>query len=158
LSCDGEETICLLVVEPAVPLDRALARVRSILRGERSARRDSVRLAWSFGYSGTREISVLLENVVELPWVRDEDEGVAVLEASDIRAAQRTLKGIDTETLAERISEVTEEDLTADDVRAVTLDDDNETTSGRLIRFMKHLAIAVRRAERIGGSVLLALG
>jgi hypothetical protein len=63
----------------------------------------------------------------------------------------RSRSSNDSDQLAERVLELTEEES---DVDAVELDEDDETTSGRLVRAAKLLGVTLERAHREGAGLL----
>jgi hypothetical protein len=101
-----------------------------------------VLLSRSFGYGVNRSIADALRELVDLPWVEwdvdDEAMSVSIIEAADDDA------------LADRVCELTEDEV---DVGEVDLAEDDETTSGRLVRAAKLLATTLERAHREGGGL-----
>ena len=157
MSHDGEESFCFMLVERGAAVDDAARRLCSVVAGRRKPPRGSVWLSWSFGYGINRSIADALTELVKLPWeqwdVDDESVSVSIIEAADVAVALRALTAVvgDSDKLADRVWELTEEDV---DVTAISLDDDDETTSGRLVRAAKLLAATLERAHHEGAGLL----
>jgi hypothetical protein len=160
MSHDGEERLCFMLVEPGCVIDDAVEHLRSVLGGRRKPPSGSVRLVWSFGYGMNRSIAEPLAELVELPWVPwdldDETVSVSIIEATEVAAALRTFTTVvaDNQKLADRVLELTEEEV---DVSAVNLDDDDETTSGRLVRAARLLKFTLERAQREGAGLVFGV-
>jgi hypothetical protein len=154
---DGNERFCFVLVERGAAIDDVATRMCSALAGRRKPPRGSVWLSWSFGWGINRSIADALVELVKLPWepwdVDDESVSVSIIEAPDVAAAHRAFAAVvgDNDKLGDRVFELTDEDI---DVSEVNLDDDDETTSGRLVRAAKLLAAILARADREGAGLL----
>lgn len=160
MSHDGHESISFLVVEDEGEIEEAVEQLHAFLVGEGRKPPHSATLAYEFGYGLSREVSPLLVELFSLPWL-DEGEGVSILAAEDVPAAARKVRKLTRAPalLAERVSEVTEEEIDAEQVSALSPEPgDAEATCERLAQVAIRLGKTLRKAEQTGAALVMVIG
>jgi hypothetical protein len=168
VSHDGTERIVLRRT-PEDELDDAIERVRRRPWGRSGRRAREVCLQYDFGHGFSRSIfAETFDKLVPLRWVVDEEEGVRVLPAHEVRAARLGLRRVlrRPRTLGRAISALTEEDRwSADEVRSVLrkyrTDPDSsaaESEGERLLQVAAQLLVTLEQAAARGHAVVEASG
>jgi len=159
MSHDGRESISFLVVEDEGEIEEAVEQLRAFLAGEGRKPAGCAMLAYEFGHGLSREVSPLLGEIFSIPWV-DEEDGVYILAAEDLPAAARSVRRLTRAPalLAARVSEITHEQIDADQISALSLDPgDAESTCERLAQVALRLAKTLRKAEQTGAALVMML-